>query len=172
VTEFEFNEWVFENKNFQTLRFDGYNEEWLDFIILNRGNQSPAQVHTFDIVEGPVADDDVTMRVFDYLRGDVSKPDFLEELKFKKQMHQICFCTIKSLRMLWNIKDKSIVKIMHIDSDIIKCLAAEHGLNYTHAYNLYYASTTYQRLIDESSGLYLQPWTEIYQLLIQELGKI
>ncbi|MDR1593352.1 MAG: DUF3990 domain-containing protein [Prevotellaceae bacterium] len=172
VTEFEFNEWVFENKNFQTLRFDGYNEEWLDFIILNRSNQSPAQAHTFDIVEGPVADDDVTKRIYDYFRGDVSKAAFLEELKFKKPMHQICFCTNRSLRMLWRVEDKAEVKIMHIASDIIKRLETEHGLTETIAYNLYYGSTTYQRLIDESSGLYLQPWTEIYQLLLQELGKI
>jgi hypothetical protein len=172
VTEFEFEEWAFENRNLQTLRFDSYTEEWLDFIILNRNNKSQIQAHTFDIVEGPVADDDVTKRILDYFQGEVSKADFLEELKFKKQMHQICFCTTISLRMLERIEDKAEVKIIHINNDITKRLEIEYGLTDTLASDLYYGSSTYQRLIDESSGLYLQPWTEIYQLLIQELGKI
>lgn len=172
VTTFEFKESAFENRYFQTLRFDGYNEKWLDFIILNRSNDSQMQAHAFDIVEGPVADDNVTKRIYDYFQGKVSKADFLEELKFKKPMHQICFCTVQTLQMLLRIEDKSAVEIIHIDNDIIKRLETEHGFTDIHAADLYYASSTYKRLADRSSEFYQKPWTEIYQLLLQELGKI
>ncbi|MDR1918830.1 MAG: DUF3990 domain-containing protein [Tannerellaceae bacterium] len=169
VTEFEFKESAYLALNLKMLRFDDYTEEWLDFIILNRNNDTPVQAHSFDIAEGPVADDEVAARIHDYLRGDVSKATFLEELKFKKTMHQICFCTTKSLQMLVRIDDKAESKIIHIDNNILNILVAEHDLSDTEAADLYYSSITYSLLADEASGLYLMPWMEIYQLLLQEL---
>ena len=60
VTEFEFDEYSFENERFKFLYFKDYTEEWFDFIMLNRKNRSKKQIHNYDIVEGPVADDDVS----------------------------------------------------------------------------------------------------------------
>jgi hypothetical protein len=88
VTEFEFKAYVYNDDDFKVLHFDNYTEQWLDFIILNRGNEDKKQTHDFDIIEGPVANDDIAARVFDYLAGDVSKKDFLNELKFKIPTHQ------------------------------------------------------------------------------------
>jgi hypothetical protein len=39
VTEFEFDEFAWEDDELKTLRFDEYNEQWLDFIILNRSGE-------------------------------------------------------------------------------------------------------------------------------------
>ena len=36
VTEFTFYERAFEDERYKVLRFNDYNEEWLDFVILNR----------------------------------------------------------------------------------------------------------------------------------------
>ena len=33
VTEFEFNEYAFEDNDFSVLRFDSYSDQWLDFIV-------------------------------------------------------------------------------------------------------------------------------------------
>jgi hypothetical protein len=170
VTEFEFEDYAFEDNDFRVLRFDAYSEEWLDFILLNRNNIEHRQAHDFDIVEGPVADDEITSRIHDYLRGEVSKTAFLEELKFKKNLHQMCFCTTKSLQMLVQTNDGADVKMMHIDDDIVEALMNNFGWLENKATDLYYASKTYARLIDETTGLYLKPWTEIYQLLLQELS--
>ncbi|MDR0603308.1 MAG: DUF3990 domain-containing protein, partial [Bacteroidales bacterium] len=50
----------------------------------------------YDIVEGPVANDNVTDRIIEYLENRVSKADFLKELSYHRPNHQICLCTLKS----------------------------------------------------------------------------
>jgi hypothetical protein len=174
VSEFDFKEYVSSDMKLNVLRFEGYTEDWLDFIVLNRTNESDnEQVHDYDIVEGNVADDAVAARVFEYLNGMVSKEDFLEELKHKAPNHQICFCTVQSLQALIstnnnvNIKD---IKIMHIDNDIIQSLMLEFGKNEAEATDIYYISDTYARLADESAELYKKPWQEIYEMLKAEIS--
>jgi len=66
VSEFEFYENAFEHYDLKVLRFSGYDEQWLDFVVLNRDPQSPIPAHDYDIVEGPVANDDVSNRINDY----------------------------------------------------------------------------------------------------------
>jgi len=169
VTEFEFLEYAFEYDKLKTLRFDSYSEDWFDFIILNLSNIGRKQAHNFDIVEGPVADDEVTSRIYYYQHGEVSKEQFLEELKFKKPSHQICFCTVQALQMLTILKEDADAKIMRIDDDIVEALMMDFEWTETHAADIYYASKTYSRLIDESSNFYKTPWIDIYKLLLQEL---
>jgi AraC-like DNA-binding protein len=57
----------------------------------------------------------------------------------------------------------------HIDDYIVKQLITDHGMTETVATDLYYASKTYMRLIDESTDLYLKSWTDIYKLFLTEL---
>jgi hypothetical protein len=57
----------------------------------------------------------------------------------------------------------------HIDDYIVGNLITEQGLSETKATDLYYSSNTYQQLIDESTGLYLKLWTDVYKLILQEL---
>ncbi|GHT53411.1 hypothetical protein AGMMS49982_16300 [Bacteroidia bacterium] len=152
------------------LRFDNYNEAWLDFIILNRKNKTRNSAHDYDIIEGPVADDAVAARVNDYLQGKVSKEDFLIELIHKKPSHQLCFCTLQSLLMLERTDNKAECDIYHIDDQIIQQLITDKELSDTQASNLYFNSHTYKQLIDESTDIYQKPWTEIYQMFLRELN--
>lgn len=76
--------------------FDKVDEEWLDFIAACRSGQT----HSYDIVEGPMADDTIWDYVNDYLSGRISKEIFLEFAKFKHPTHQIAFCTDKALECL------------------------------------------------------------------------
>ncbi|MDR2848003.1 MAG: DUF3990 domain-containing protein [Bacteroidales bacterium] len=169
ITEFEFDEFAFDDEELHTLRFDAYDEAWLDFIILNRNKSRRDTAHNYDIVEGPVADDAVSVRINDYQDGLVSKMDFLEELKYKRKTHQICFCTIRSLQTIKRIDAKPDSAFYHIDDYIVGNLITERGLSETKATDLYYASKTYMRLINEATGLYLKPVTDIYKLLLEEL---
>jgi hypothetical protein len=168
VNEFDFEEYAFEDGDLQTLRFHDYDEAWLDFVILNRNNLSSQSAHRFDIVEGPVADDAVSIRIKDYMNGKVSKQAFLKELKFKKDSHQICFCTFQSLQMLKRAYHE-MDGIYHIDDLVVQQLITDYGLSDIRANDLYFDSATYSRLIDEDSKLYRTPWTEIYKLLVREL---
>jgi hypothetical protein len=171
VTEFNFHEYAYDDFDLKTLRFDGYSEEWLDFVVLNRANESRKQAHDYDIVEGPVADDRVTRRIFVYLSGGVSRADFLEELKFYRYTHQIALCTVESLQMIERKVNKSELIIDDIDEAITEALIIDHDMAEEKAIDLYYKSQTYKTLIDESTGLYRKTWTEIYDILLRELKK-
>jgi len=173
VTKFEFDEFVFdeEDEDLNILRFDNYSEAWLDFIILNRNKSRKYAMHDYDIVEGPMADDAVSIRIDDYLEGLVSRKDFLEELKFKKHTHQICFCTVRSLQTIKRIDAKPDGIFYHIDDYIVGNLITEQGFSEVAATDLYFTSNTYKLLIDESTKIFQKPWPEIYEIFKQELKK-
>ena len=76
--------------------FSEMTEEWLQFVVdCRRGIE-----HNYDIVEGPMADDQIWDYVEDYMAGNIKKSAFWELGKFKYPTHQIVFCTEQSLRML------------------------------------------------------------------------
>jgi hypothetical protein len=168
VTEFDFNEYAFEDKDFKTLRFDSYVEKWLDFIVKNRASIASKSMHDFDIVEGPVANDDIAARIYDYLSGDVSKDVFLAELKFKKPMHQICFCTTSSLQMLSSVEKTNDSKILQIDDMIVEQLMFDNQIDETQAVDLFYNSKTFEKLSDKSTNFHQKSWQEIYEILRKE----
>jgi hypothetical protein len=170
VTEFDFHEYAYNDFDLKALRFDDYSEEWLDFIVLNRANKSRKQAHDYDIVEGPVADDMVTRRIYAYLSGIVSRPDFLKELKFFRYTHQIALCTVNSLQMIERKVSRSEFVIDDIDEAVTDALIQNHNMAEEKAVAVYYKSQTYKMLADESTALYQKPCTEIYEMLIRELN--
>ena len=169
VSEFEFYENAFEHYDLKVLRFSGYTEQWLDFVVLNRDPKSPIPAHDYDIVEGPVANDDVNDRINDYLEGVISKPEFLKELTLHKPTHQICLCTIRSLQMIEPIDKKYYVNVKHISRPIIEILVTEQKFDKYAAADALYNSKTFSILSDKRSELYKKHWSEIYNMLKIEL---
>ena len=168
VTEFEFDEYAWEDEELRVLRFDQYDEKWLDFVVSNRIKKQADPTHDYDIVEGPIADDRIARRITRYVNGTVSKTDFLEELTHNKPTHQICFCTVKSLQMIALVGSTANEKIEDISQAIIEMLVANKNITTVEAYDRYYNSDTYKNLEDLATGLYLKPWQEIYELLERE----
>ena len=78
------------------LTFDTMTEEWLDFVA----NCRLGKEHSYDIVEGPMADDQVWDYVEDFIAGRISRAAFWELVKFKYPTHQIVFCTQEALKTL------------------------------------------------------------------------
>ena len=76
--------------------FKEIDDEWVDFIARCRSGFS----HSYDIVEGPMADDKIYNFAQMYLRGQIPKEIFISYCKFRYPTHQICFCTDKSLDCL------------------------------------------------------------------------
>jgi hypothetical protein len=169
VTEFEFDESFFEEEDLKVLVFGGYNEEWLDFVVQNRLNKKDLQVHDYDIVEGPVADDDIATRVYDYIKNKVSREQFLSELVRKSPTHQICFCTMQSLQALEFPKYDIDRKIMDIDKETVKALMIDYELSEQTATDIYYTSNIYTQLSEESTKFHKKMWQEIYEMLKIEL---
>jgi hypothetical protein len=170
VSEFEFYENAFEHYDLKVLRFSGYTEQWLDFVVLNRDPKSPIPAHDYDIVEGPVANDDVSDRIDDYLAGMVSKANFLKELTMHKPTHQICFCTVRSLQMIEPVDKKYFINVKHISRPIIEMLITEQKFNKYDAADTLYNSITFSKLSDKTTELYKKQWTEIYDMLKIELN--
>ena len=172
VTEFAFFESVFISDYFKVLRFADYSNEWLDFVILNRQNNTFKNVHDYDIVEGPVADDAIATQIDIYLGGGISKEKFIGNLRFKHSIsHQIAFCTKKSLIMLEKAYTQIELKEITIDDSITQSLVVDLELNEQQAIDIYFQSNTYKQLIDKTTKLHEKTWTEIYQLLLTELNQ-
>lgn len=84
------------NANLKSLCFEKMTEEWLEFIVACRRGKE----HDYDIVEGPMVDDQIWDYVEDYVAGKISKAAFWELVKFKYPTHQIVFCTEAALNTL------------------------------------------------------------------------
>ena len=85
-----------ENSNLKMLVFEKMSEEWLAFVV----NCRLGKGHEYDIVEGPMADDQIWDYVEDYMKNKVTKAAFWELVRFKYPTHQIVFCTEAALKTL------------------------------------------------------------------------
>lgn len=84
------------NPQLKVKTFPEMSDEWLDFVAACRHGES----HAFDIVEGPMADDEVWDYVEDFLSGRISREAFWALARFKHPTHQILFCTDRALGTL------------------------------------------------------------------------
>jgi len=168
VSEFEFDEYAYEDESLKVLIFEKYDEQWLDFVVLNRSNNK--KMHDYDIVEGPIADDKIQNKINDYLNGEISKTDFLEELKWHEETHQICFCTVASLQFLKQLGNgKMVSKFVHIGEPIVEKLVTDFDFDEKTAADKFFSSNTFSKLADTETKLYQKDWSEIYKLLLCEL---
>ena len=79
-----------------TLTFDKMTDKWLDFVVdCRRGIE-----HDYDIVEGPMADDQIWNFVEQFIDGKIPRDAFWKIVKFNYPTHQIVFCTQDSLKTL------------------------------------------------------------------------
>lgn len=84
------------NSELKILRFGEMSEAWLDFVVTCRKGID----HEYDIVEGPMADDQIWNYVEGFISGRVSRDAFWELVKFSYPTHQIVFCTEAALKAL------------------------------------------------------------------------
>jgi hypothetical protein len=170
VTEYTFYERAFTEESLKVLRFSEYSEEWFDFVILNRNLESTEQKHDYDIIEGPVADDRVQRKISRYLEGEISREDFFEQLtKYPELSHQICFCTLNSLRMLKKVNYKPIIKIEDISELIVENLVIDFDIDEQTATDRFFSSEVFFKLSDTKTRFYEKNWTEICELVLNEL---
>jgi hypothetical protein len=78
------------------LTFETMTEEWLDFIVACRRGKS----HNYDIVEGPMADDEIWDYVEDFQSGRITREAFWALAKFRYPTHQITFLSDAALQGL------------------------------------------------------------------------
>ena len=92
-------------------RFTGYTEEWLDFVVSNRGAEEEKVDNEYDVIFGNIANDDVAAVVDDYMRllskgrlDSSGKQFFLNQLQYSKPNDQFCIVTEKALNILFFVR--------------------------------------------------------------------
>lgn len=99
-------EFLFEEESsLNVKRFDTLNEEWLEFIKLNR-SQGGVQ-HDYDVVIGPVADDNTMETVQLYIASILTAQEAVERLRYNQVNNQVSFHTEKALEYLKLVRRSS-----------------------------------------------------------------
>ncbi len=101
ISKYEFDKEAAENANIKIKKFQSYSKEWASFVLANRENGTRKQIHNYDIVYGPIANDDVGFQIRRLLAELITIETFLEELKYKKGItYQYFFATERALQYL------------------------------------------------------------------------
>lgn len=102
---FEFDEAAAEKAGLSIKIFPDYSEEWAEFVVKNRKNDSNSPAHPYDIVIGPIADDTVGVQIRRYIMGYLSASALVEELKFRgDHAVQYFFGTTRAIEFLKRIE--------------------------------------------------------------------
>ena len=101
VTTFEFDERLLSSLELNVKIFDGYTEEWANFIVLNRNNVNDIPAHPYDIVVGPIADDAVGAQLRRFMLRYIDINQLVKELSYiKGPTIQYFFGTKKAILLL------------------------------------------------------------------------
>ncbi len=102
---FEFDEDEATKNELNIKVFSDYSEEWAEFVVMNRKNNSDVPAHPYDIVIGPIADDTVGVQIRRFIMGYLSASALVEELRFKgNHAVQYFFGTSKAIKLLNRIE--------------------------------------------------------------------
>lgn len=96
VNIYELDDSIFEKLN--VLKFDCADEAWLDFVSDNRSGID--RTAGYDLICGPVADDDVYQTFILYTSGVYTREQTINALKIKKLYDQYVFTTDQALSFL------------------------------------------------------------------------
>ena len=101
VTAFEFDETWLANNQLRYKSFSEYSRDWADFILANRDTDTESNIHDYDIVYGPIANDSVGRQIFNLKEGYIDIEEFMKRLHYMKGMtFQYAFCTQKAIEKL------------------------------------------------------------------------
>jgi hypothetical protein len=95
VNCYEFNE---NPPGLSVLKFDAPDEKWLDFVVERR--RGIAISGKYDLIIGPVANDDVFGTIILYESGQLDKEGAIKGFKVKKLYNQVVFCSKSALERL------------------------------------------------------------------------
>lgn len=96
VTVYDFDEK--RQEEIKILKFEGPNEKWLEYVTENR--KGIYRGDKYDLIIGPVANDNTMRVISDYMEGTIDKETALILLKPQKLKDQYAFLTVKGLDLL------------------------------------------------------------------------
>ena len=87
-----------QSESLKIKHFSTLNKEWLEFIKENRSKGGIQ--HDYDVIIGPVADDNTMETVQLYMAGILNADEAVERLRYSKINNQVSFHTQKALEYL------------------------------------------------------------------------
>ncbi len=104
VLTYEFDEKCLKDGTLKSLYFKEYSKEWAEFILKNRQNKTRENVHEYDFIYGPIANDRVGAQIRNLVEGNIDMDTFLKRLKYIKGItYQYYFGTEKAIKNLTKI---------------------------------------------------------------------
>lgn len=107
ITEFFFDDGTLEDFRLKIKRFKIPDFEWARFVINNRNhnlsNITGSDCNTdskYDIVTGPVANDDISALMNIYLAGILSDEALIKELTYRELSDQVSFHSARAIKCL------------------------------------------------------------------------
>jgi hypothetical protein len=102
INTFCFDETLLADGSLSFKSFEGYTQEWAEFIYKHRDESLvPPYKHAFDVVYGPIANDRVGLQIRNYRLGNINKREFLRRLRYMKGItFQYAFCTERAIEKL------------------------------------------------------------------------
>ena len=100
ITAFEIEDSILASDLLKIKRFTGYTAEWAEFVALNRNNKTDSQLHDYDVVIGPIADDRVGVQMRLYSEQYIDAKELAARLQFVNPTIQYFFATPLSINYL------------------------------------------------------------------------
>lgn len=101
VSVFEFDkDGAFADEKLSIKEFATPNEEWALFVMGNRDRAIKQPTHNFDIVIGPVADDEMATQFRYFKDGIIDLEKLVSKIRFHKVSSQYFFHTDRAIKYL------------------------------------------------------------------------
>jgi len=138
--------------------------------VFHGSDVSSHPAHTFDIVEGPIADDRMVVQIRKYEQGKISIEKLIEKLTYREPTYQICFCTLASLYALELVDESKFRSVTdNITETILEAMVVDFKMTESAAIKTLYSSKSYERLSNADSLFWQKSWQEIYEMFKEEL---
>lgn len=101
VLQYEFDESLLYDGELSFSKYEEYSREWAEFVLKNRVNMSDVNIHTYDVVYGPIANDKVGVQIRNLIEQNIDMDIFLKRLKYMQGItFQYFFGTEKAISKL------------------------------------------------------------------------
>ena len=169
ITEFNYIEEYPITVGLNIKKFVNVSKEWVEFIMLNRNRKISHPAHTFDIIEGPIANDKMVIQIRSYEQGKITIEELIEKLTYDEPTHQICFCTLASLYALESVEDKELHSVLDEKTGIIiEAMVNNLNISESTAIKNFYFSKLYEKLSNPDTLLWEKSWQDLYNLVAKE----
>lgn len=106
VSVYEFDKELLNDTAYKVLQYEGPSKEWLDFVVSNRKG---FDLHQYDYVMGPVANDQLYTTISLYEQGSLSVEAAIIQLKSHLLFDQLSCHTEKAIKNIEYIESKEII---------------------------------------------------------------